>query len=319
MTIALGCLAHLVAFAGIAILVDRGTTAFVPSALTPWFSLVTAAVVTLGLSNLVTLARGYGQGDASRRMLLQRARDGQPPPQDGPILATGIVRAEGPTLVSPVTGQPCVAYMYRIYDRYLVANAEWETRVHYWGYAGRPFRLDTSSQALRVLAMPRLVDKPQRFEDVPDVRARTEAYVRETAFERGMPSSDVLGAVRTLSDEMFTERRLEVRRDWQREDAPADLTGLRIEEQVLPVGVTASAWGLWASDRRGIVPGSLTSGTPGVAMVLGPPEALLGRSGGLPSSAVAVGVAAMVLLALGATLVWAARAGYVAQLWGQVS
>jgi hypothetical protein len=317
-----GCLLHLIAFVVVALLVDRGTVTSLPPALSPWFALVAGALLTLGSSNVWTLARGYGQGDASRRMLLQRAKAGQPPPQDGPILATGTVRPEGPTLVSPVTGHPCVAYTYRIYHRYLVTNGGWETRVHYWGYAGRPFRLDTPSQALRVLAMPRLVDPPTRFEDVPDARARTEAYLRATRFETGMPAEDVLNAVRTLTDELFTERRLEVRRDWRREGAPTDLAGLRIEEQVLPVDTTASAWGLWSSDRRGIVPGSLTSGTPGVAMSVGSPDGLIGRAGGLPSSVWAVAAAGLVLLALGATLVWAARAGYVAQVWaawGQVS
>ena len=84
---------------------------------------------------------------------------------------------------------------------------------------------------------------------------------------------------------------------------------------MLPVDETASAWGLWSVDRRGIVPGALLSGAPGIAMVLGPPEGLLGRVSGPPSSALAVGVAGVVLLALGAALVWAARTGYVAQAW----
>jgi hypothetical protein len=318
----LGCLLHLVAFVVVTLLVDRSTVASLPPTLSPWLALVAGALITLGLSNVWTLARGYGQGDASRRMLLQRAQAGQPPPQDGPILATGMVRAEGPALVSPVTGQPCVAYMYRIYDRYRISNGEWETRVHYWGYAGRPFRLDTPSQALRVLAMPRLVDTPTRFEDVPDAIARTHAYLRATRSETGMPADDVLNAARTLTDELFTERGPDVRRDWRREGAPTDLSGLRIEEQVLPVDATASAWGLWSSDRGGIVPGALTSGTPGVAMAVGSPDGLLGKAGGLPSSVWAVAAAGVVLLALGAALVWAARVGYVAQAWaawGQVS
>ena len=134
---ALGCLAHLGALTALTVLVDRTTGTSVPPELRPWVPLVTATFLTFGLSNIWTLARGYGQGGSSRRVLLQRAHAGQPPPWDGPILATGRVRAEGPPLVSPVSGRPCVAYLYRVYERYLIANAQWETRVFYWGYACR--------------------------------------------------------------------------------------------------------------------------------------------------------------------------------------
>ena len=89
MTSALGCLAHLVALALITALVDEATAASVPAALRPWLALVAGAMFTFGLSNVWTLARGYGQGESSRRALLRRARAGQPPSQDGPILATG--------------------------------------------------------------------------------------------------------------------------------------------------------------------------------------------------------------------------------------
>lgn len=319
MTSALGCLVHLAGLAVVTILVDRATAAALPSELRPWVPLVAAATLTLGLSNVWSLARGYGQGESSRRALLQGAHAGQPPSQDGPVLATGRVRTDGPPLVSPVTGRPCAAYQYRIYERYLRANADWETRVFYWGYACRPFRLNTPLQAWRILAMPRFLDQPTRFEDVADERARTEAYLRATPFASGTPGMGLAGEAMALGNELFTELRRDVRRDWQRPGAPVELDGLRIEEHVLPVDETASAWGLWSAERRAILPGGLLSAAPGIAMVPGPPEGLLGSVAGPPSSAMAVGVAAVVLLALGAALVWAARAGYVAQAWVAVA
>jgi hypothetical protein len=317
MTTALGCLVHLGALAIVVTLVDRATAASLPAALRPWVALVAGTLITLGLSNVWNLARGYGQGESSRRALLRRARAGQPPLEDGPILATGVVRAEGPALVSPVTGQPCVAYQYRIYNRYRVTHGQSDTRVFYWGCACRPFRLDTASEALRVLAMPRLVDDPAPIKDVPELSAFMEGYIRETRFETGAGPIPLASAF-ALAEILFTEQRLEVRRDWKRADAPAELRGLHIEEQVLVVGSTASAWGQWASDRRGIVPGSLGSETPGIAVVSGPPERLLGHAEGPPSSALAVAIAAVVLLALGGALVWAARVGYVTQMWDTV-
>jgi hypothetical protein len=311
MTTALGCLARLIVLAVITTAVDHATAASLPEALRPWTALVAGMLITLGLSNVWSLLRGYGQGESSRRALLSRAQAGQPPSQDGPILATGVVRAEGPALVSPVTGQSCVAYQYRIYERVLVTNAQRETRVHYWGYACRPFRLDTASQTLRVLGMPRFVEEPTRHENEPDARTRTEGYLRTTRFE----TSSAPAAAVAVAWELFTENRQEIRRDWQRTGAPLDLSGLRIEEEVLPVNARASAWGRWSSEQRGIVPGGLGSESPTIVMVQGPPQDLLSGAAGLPSSAIAVAIAAVLLLGLGGGLVWAARAGYVAEMW----
>jgi hypothetical protein len=119
--------------------------------------------------------------------------------------------------------------------------------------------------------------------------------------------------------ERFTEQRLEIRRDQQRAGAPTNLDGLRIEEQVLPVDAVASAWGMWSADRRGLVPGGLGSEVPGISVVSGPPERLIGHAAGPPASALAVGIMAAVLLALGGALVWAARDGYVAQVWDEAT
>jgi hypothetical protein len=67
------------------------------------------------------------------------------------------------------------------------------------------------------------------------------------------------------------------------------------------------------------VPGTLLSGTPGIAMVSGPPEDLLSTIGASSPSATAVAIAAIVLLAMGGALIWAVRAGYIAQIWASLS
>ncbi len=313
-----GFLVFLAAFAGVTMAVDQVTTATLPDALRPWTSVLAALLITLGLSNIWSLAHGYGQGDSSRSALLSRARAGRPPSKNGPILATGNVRADRSSLVSPVTGQPCVAYQYRIFKRVRHQQDEWHTAVFYWGYACVPFRLDTASEALRVWAMPRFTGEAQQYGDVPEARARAENYISTTRFETGgvpLKLDSALG----LAEALFTDQRQEIRHDGRDTAAPTTLDGLRIEEYILPVGAAASAWGFWSSERRGIVPGKLLSGTPGIAMVTGPPEILLGTVAGAPSSATAVAIAAGVLLAMGGALVWAARAGYIAQTWAAIT
>jgi hypothetical protein len=165
--------------------------------------------------------------------------------------------------------------------------------------------------------MPRFVDAPVRYENEPAARARVEDYLEATSFDTATPMS--VGSVLAMAGELFTEQRLEIRRDQQRAGAPTNLDGLRIEEQVLPVDAVASAWGMWSADRRGLVPGGLGSEVPGISVVSGPPERLIGHAAGPPASALAVGIMAAVLLALGGALVWAARDGYVAQVWDEAT
>lgn len=314
----LSFLLFLAAFTGVTMAVDQATAAALPAALRPWTGLLAAMLITLGLSNIWSLARGYGQGDSSRSALLSRARAGRPPARDGPILATGVVRTEGPPLISPITGQPCAAYQYRMFKRERYQQDEWRTRVFYWGYASVPFRLDTASESLRVMAMPRFVGDAPQYGDVPEAIAHAEIYIAATRFETGEVQFK-LGAALDLVDSVFTEQRLVIRHDGRDAAAPATLDGLRIEEHVLPVGATASAWAQWSAERRAIVPGALMSETPGIAMVNGPPGSLLGTVAGPPSSATAVAIAAVVLLAIGGALVWAARAGYIAQVWASIT
>ena len=235
MTSALGCLAHLAGLAIVTVLVDRATAVSLPPELRPWVPLAAAALLTLGLSNVWSLARGYGQGDSSRRALLRRAHAGQPPPQDGPVLATGRVRTEGPPLVSPVTGRPCAAYQYRIYERHLVSQRR-------LGDAGvlLGLRLPAvpSRHALAGLAHPRdapLSRSADPFRGRRDERARTEAYTRATPFDSAMPAS----RARRGSDGAWrrTVQRTAARRPQGLAAAgrPHGARRPRVEEHVLPV------------------------------------------------------------------------------------
>ena len=281
----------------------------------PWVAGASAVLLTLGLSSFWSLARGYGRGDASRRVLLSRARTGEPPPQDGPVVVTGAARPLGAPLCAPLSGVECVAYQYRMYYRTSDRSERRRRTVPvYWGHASRPFRIDTAGRAIRVMAVPQLADEATRLASADDV-ARARQHVGATRFEE--VGADVLGALGTAFEragEMFADEDGESRRDWRRKGDDRDPESLLLEETVLPVGATVTVAGRWSTDRQAVVPDSGEAGPSVVTVVTGPPERLARAAHALPSSAWSVAVAATLLTGLGAGLVWLAVTGHLQAL-----
>lgn len=307
---ALGCLAHLAIVAALTMAIDRATGAQVAPVLRPWVGLVAAVLITLGLSNFWQLLRGYGQGDASRAALLARATTGEPPAEGGPMLVTGTVRADGPAMRSPLSGTECVAYEYRLYKRvWLGTNRGSSTTVYWGGYACQPFFLDTGARAVRVASMPDFVDAARK-DKTDDIVARAREYVRTTPFEE-IAGVEIVSLFTTMMRDRVDEATEHLRRDWHRADAQPDLATLRFEEHVVPVGAEVSAAGYWLPARRALVSEGGLSGSR-LTVVTGGPKPLLRRNTALPSSAIAVAVFGVLLLALGAALAWAASQGHLA-------
>ncbi len=311
MTRTLGCLAHLAAVAALTLLIDRATGAQVAPALRPWVGLVAATLLVLGASNFLHLLRGYGQGDASRGALLARATTGEPPAEGGPMLVTGSVRAEGPPLRAPLSGIECVAYQYRLYERvWMGSNSQRRTVVYWGGYACQPFLVDTPARAVRVGAMPEFVDNPSRVKTDETIE-RARAYIQATRFE-DVAGTEFVSLFQTMLRDRIGEAPSGTRLDWHRTGTSPDLGTLKFEEHVLPVGETVSVAGHWLPAHRVIGPEPGGLGASPVTVVLGGPKALLRRNTALPSSAAAVAIFGVLLLALGGALVWAANQGYLA-------
>jgi hypothetical protein len=313
--VGLGCATLLVLLAAVAFFVDQLTSSHLPRELRFFVAVPASLLLTLGLSNLWTLARGYGQGDASRAAVLKRARAGEPPRQDGPVAATGVVRAEGDPLRGPISGIECVAYQYRLYTSQWLPGGKLREVPIYWGYACRAFRIDSPSQAFRVIAVPQLADKATQH-DSSESRQRAKAYVAATRYEPKRAIAGIASAAAAMFSELVTEPSGDVRRDWQAEDVNVDIDELLMEETVVPVGATVSVWGRWSAERGAIVPGALGEGELGVILATGTAEEL-GRGGSseLPSSVLSVAVTAVLLLLAGAALVWLSTTGQIAEWW----
>lgn len=301
---ALGCLAYLVIFGALAVAIDRWLAPQVVADACPWLGLVAAAFFTLALGAAWTVVSGWFGRGVSRAAILERAAAGTVPDEDGVALVTGRVRATGAPLLAPLSGTPCVAYTYRMF--YVVSGhrgRRQEVPV-YWGLACRPFVVDTRLRAVRVMAVPRLVDEPARHAG-PDVLTRARRHIADTRFEEAAGLLGALGTVFRTVGVMFGDDDGEHRADYRAAGAVRAPENLLLEETVLPVGASASVAGAWSAARGAIVPQSGSSGGGGVTATTGAVQTLLKHGSPVPPSKVGAAVAALTLAAIGAGILWA--------------
>ena len=311
MSIALGCIAHLLAIAAVTYGLDQWLGAEVRDVLRPWAALVAATCLVLGLSNVVQLLRGYGQGEGSRRAILARAATGQPPTDGGPMVVTGVARPDaGAPFAAPLSGSACVAYEYRIYKRERIASGRQRRITVIWmGVAVQPFLVDTGGRAIRVLGMPEIVDEASVLSGQPGPVARARDWVHRARFETysGTGLTSVLASLATVR---FAVHPRGYRQDWHREGWEGDPADLRMDEAVVPVGTTISVAGHRSPQHQALVPEPGGLGGSPISIVRGEASGLTSRAGTLPSSAAAVAVFGALLVAAGAALTWAMAAGY---------
>ena len=315
MKLAVGCAGFLLALAVVTLFVDRLAGAALPPELRYFVVGAAGLCLTFGLSNAWSLMRGYGRGSRSRGAVLERARRGEVPVQDGSIVVTGTVRAEGQTLRAPLSGAECVAYQYRLYYLRRRSKGGPDEVPVYWGYACRPFRVDSPTRAFRIVAVPQLGDDAAPH-DSTESKARAKSYVASTRFEPMQAMAGVLSTVATTFKELRTEPSGEVRRDWRAEGNERDVDSLLMDETVVPVNATVSVSGRWSAARQAIVPGELSEGALGVTLVTGDAEKLgTGGASELPWSAWRVALTGALFLAAGAALVWLSITGRLAEWW----
>lgn len=265
-------------------------------------ALLSSVLLALGFGSFWGLLRGHGRGERSRDALLRRARAGMAPTRGGPILASGTVHALSTTLAAPLSGTPCVSYLYRMYHVVTGRRGRPEEVPVYWGVASRAFALDGPASSVRVLAVPQLM-VPFEVRKGPGSVKRARQLVAGTAFEARSGPVGGMGFVFQMVEMLSTDEDGEVRRDWSNGEQrdPADLI---LEERVLPVGALASAYGHWSVEQSAMVAQGIGSVTPTVDIALGPPEKLLDEMPGAPASVRAYLTSAILMTAGSLGLVW---------------
>jgi hypothetical protein len=292
------CTAYLLLFGVIAFVNYKILTPALDSGIRIWLAPLSALFTSVGLASFWGLARGFGRGDRSRAALLQRARSGEIPADGHTIIATGIVQPLSKPLTSPLSATQCAMYMYRMY--YVTVdsrNHRLETPV-YWGYASRPFALD-SSVRYRIFAVPRLSCDAQVFTG-DDVLTRARSFLGVGHFEEASPGMiGSLESVFQMTQDVLDDENAEARRNWNRGPESRDPGDLILEETVLPIGVEASAIGTWSAEKGAII-GTKSNA---VAVSLGPPENLSTKEG-VPASTGAYFISALLLTAIGLGMLW---------------
>ncbi|MEO5819217.1 MAG: hypothetical protein ABIT71_01820 [Vicinamibacteraceae bacterium] len=302
---ALGCLGTTAVCAALGYWAYRNLPAVKPdaSAVPLIFAGLIGLFGGLGLTSLYYLIRGHGRGPESRHVLEARARtDG--PPQDGKlIIATGTVRSDRP-LVSPIGGVPCAAYDFRMFTARRSSKGLPEQVPVYWGYAGHPFALDSASRRYPVASVPFFTWESDALTD-DDARDRARAFVRATGWET--VEYGLLGTLDTVFRRVGEDSLTGVRRDFALayDDAP-DVALLNLEERVLPLDATASAFGAWSGSLGAIV--APPSPLPGSCAVVarGGTDGLDDQPG-VPHTTRSYLASAIVFLLLAAGLFWVAR------------
>lgn len=262
------------------------------------FAGIIGLLAGLALSSLWALLRGHGRGANALGALLERARTDGAAEDGQPIIATGLVRSDRP-LTSPLGGIPCAAYDYRMYTTRRGSKGRPEQVPVYWGYAGVPFALDSRTRRYPIASVPFFTWDASPITD-DGGRARARSYVRSTGWET--IEYGMLGTLDTVFRRVGDDSRTGTRKDFALAyDQAPDVVLLTLEERVLPLEATASAFGEWSSSLGAIVAPASPLPASAAVVTLGDPKGLAGAPG-VPHTTRSNVVTAFVLLALAAGL-----------------
>lgn len=298
-----GCLAYFVLFGALAWGIDARLLAGADEDLRPWAGVAAAVFLTLGLGSLWGIVTGYAKWNPKGELLAATAT-GTLPSEDGQVLATGTAKPSGLPLVAPISGRACVAYFYRMY--HVPGGAEDGNEVtEYWGLASTPFVVDSPRGAVRVRAVPRIVDEAAALEGGEAVE-RARRHVRSARFETAGGAAGILGTVFTMLDDILTDDDAQYRRDWMRDGGPRDPADLVLEETVLPAAAEVSVVGPWSARLRAIVPHVEGVALMGASATAGRVGRLLATEGVARPSILSALAFAIVTSAIAGAIIWAA-------------
>jgi hypothetical protein len=211
--------------------------------------------VLLVLGSVGTLVRG-----ARMSRVLRRSRTGAWVDGAWTVIHGTAVSEEEP-LEAPFSGQPCIAYEYRVFRRVVTTtrstSGETDRRTHTetaaFGIAQRPFRVRSPLGDIAVAGVALLDSVPEdvRGGETAGDRARAVLTVDGTA----EPSSSALSLFSTLVRTLGSDR-AEVAKHWRKPDAPSDPSGWSLGEKVVAVGDEVCVAGSWDATRRCLRPAS---------------------------------------------------------------
>ncbi len=188
---------------------------------------------------LVSSFIGLFTGNHDRNALARAAA--MEPMKDGRLeAASGTIRPIDKGLEAPFSGQACVAYEYDI-------KRMGQGQSDYAGYAMAPCAVQTLRGPIRLLGWVTL-DRFPAASDTQIDRDRGARYLSSATFEP-------LGVTKMLSvlQELIADDDGAIRKDLKIAGEGIDLHGRRIDERVLPIGISVTLLGHWSEARGGFV------------------------------------------------------------------
>lgn len=207
-----------------------------------------AAAAGLFVVAAVGYALGIGTAYRERKTLLD-AMTGTPPEDGQWVAVSGTIQTTFP-LTAPISGQPAVAYEYKISRSEKMGKNNSQV-VYVAGKALASSVISTRQGTVRLLAVPAFTEIPP--EAVPSIDAGTNAreYVERTTF----PSRETSAKGRQGLEEEWTDDDGQFRSDKQMHGLPDDFpNGFLFEEKRIRQGEQICAFGLFSRQRGGIVP-----------------------------------------------------------------
>lgn len=194
-----------------------------------------SGIVGGGIASMGLLYLGGIWTKIAEALRLRRSMDRQP--ADGQtIVVVGTIVPLAPTLLSPCTGRPCVAYKYEV--RYGDA-------LLYDGFALAPSAIDSQHGRVRILAYPDLQVAPS-FVRHSDGAPNFSEYIERTAFREPPAPKEAPGAA-------FDENDGSVRTDTRWAQGAVALDYATFKEWSLAPGDRVYAIGFYSQERGGFV------------------------------------------------------------------
>jgi hypothetical protein len=181
------------------------------------------------------------------RAMLLGAMIGQPL-QDGTWVAvSGVIRSLNP-LRTPLTGLPAVAYTYEIY-RMVRSGKSTSKATYYEGKALASSTIATKQGTIRLLAVPTLDVKSENTTTSQGI-AHAKEYIATTTFQTSKTPKDQ----RTGMEEESADDDGVFRVDKKMSDDEPEIEQCQLEEKHIKQGETICAFGLYSSQRGGLIP-----------------------------------------------------------------
>jgi hypothetical protein len=187
--------------------------------------------------------------DAWRKRAALRGGIAGTPPVDGKqtILVGYIAPSGGATLTAPLSGRPCVAYTFEIYE--MRGSGRRSTKVVYCeGIALTPSSIVTNSGSYQLLAVPELDCEDSEFE-------RKTALVRARELMRTLPFEPLVPFAKSKLAERWNDADGAYRRDINRVEGvdDRDPSAWRLTERTLESNARVCVFGQYSAAKRAIV------------------------------------------------------------------